>query len=203
MNLISNCCLGAFIYEMQNEEFNNPFMWTMTNTDSFISLMEHYDNINWDSIDFDKFQRSDGEKCYSIIVENKVRINYTHYLQGKKEDHELVKGRDVYDWRAYEYAFKKYQKRTERLLKKKEKPVFLILAELKGKYDYNLENLKRICEAKSRYKLLIITSFEELKKYENERIKIIIDKHPKNESGCFTEQFANMYKNQIVEFINE
>lgn len=202
MNLISNCCVGAFIYEIKNEEFNNPFMWAMTNTDSFIYLMEHYDNINWDNIDFDKFQRSDGKNCYSIIVENKLRINYTHYLQGKKEDHERINGRDVYDWRAYEYSFKKYQKRTERMLKKKENPVFLILAELKGKYDYNLENLKRICEAKTSHKLIIITSFEELKCYENDRIKIIIDKHPKNEKGCFTEDYAKLYADTIYNFLS-
>lgn len=66
MNLISNCCLGAFIYEIKNEEFNNPFMWAMTNTDSFIYLMEHYDTINWDNIDFDKFQRSDGKNVIQL-----------------------------------------------------------------------------------------------------------------------------------------
>ena len=200
MNLIANCCIGAFIYEMQNEEFNNPFMWAKTNTDSFIYLMENYDNINWNNIEINKYKRFDAQTCYSFTVDNNIQIKYPHYIQGKKEDKELINGRDIYDWRAYEYAYNKYQKRTERMLKKKENPVFLILSEMKDGYDYDFNNLKRICEAKTTYKLIIITSFEELKSYENDRIKIIIDKHPKNESGWFTEQFANLYRTQIVDF---
>lgn len=203
MNLISNCCVGGFLYEINNEQFSNPFIWTMTNSDSFIYLLENYDNINWDNIEFDKFKRSDGKLCYSIIVDSKLRINYTHYLQGKKDDHEKKVGRDIYDWRAYEYTYKKYEQRKQRMLDKKEAPFFVILAEMKGKYDYNLNNLIRICQSNIKYKTIIITSFDELKKYENDNLKIIIDKHPKNEKGWFTKDFANLYNNTIMEFLNE
>lgn len=63
MNLIANCCVGGFLYEMNNEQFSNPFIWSMTNTASFIYLIENYDNINWYDIDIDKYQRSDGKNA--------------------------------------------------------------------------------------------------------------------------------------------
>ena len=202
MNLITNCCLGAFVYEQLNKEFNNPFMWCAINTDSFIYLLEHYDKTNFNDVEFDRYTREDGVRCYSLIIENNCRLNYTHYLQGGINDHEKIIGKDIYDYRAYEYCFNKYKTRLARMLENKEPPVFVVLGELVGKYDYNLENLKRICEAKTSHKLLIITSFEELKQYENDRIKIIIDKHPKNEKGCFTEHYAKLYAETIYNFLS-
>lgn len=80
--------------------------------------------------------------------------------------------------------------------------MFFVLAEMKGKFDYNLKNLIKLCKSKINYKTIIITSFDELKQYENDNLKIIIDKHPKNEKGWFTKDFANLYHDTIMKFVN-
>lgn len=198
MNIISNNCLAAFIYEKSNNKFNNPFMWSLTNSASLIYVMEHYKNIDWKNIELDKFTNAHGEKCYSVIVDKNIRINYTHYIQGEKNDNKKIIDRNVYDWRAYEYTYTKYLKRTDRMIKLSENPVFLIMECSKDLYDYNFENLKKICECKTNYKRIIITQYDELKKYEYDTIKIIIDKNPKNDSGFYTEQFADLYKDEIL-----
>ena len=203
MNLIANNCLGAFIYEKNKMQFSNPFIWSLTKADSLIYVMKHYKDINWENIELDKFINAGGEKCYSIIVDDNVRINYTHYIQGSKSDKERIVGRNVYDYRAYEYTFNKYTSRVKRMMCNNEKPVFLILECTKDLYDYNFDKLKEICECDTQYKRIIITQYDKLKKYKNDKIKIIIDKNPKNDSGFYTEQFADLYKENIMEFINE
>ena len=206
-NLIGNCCTTAFIYKQMNVQFNNPFMWAAIWANDFIKLIQSFDEIDFKNPELEKYVLNDKELCYSIILNKNIKINYTHYKQGNQNDHHRIVGPDMYDWRAYEYTFNIFNERTNRMLNDNIKPCFVILGEMKNvpgynlNFDsYNLENLIKICEIPTKHKICIITGHEELLKYQSERIKIIIDKHPKNERGFWTDTFASMYKNEIIKF---
>ena len=207
MNIISKCCLGSFIYKKAGLQFNNPFMWSAIWADDFIKLIQHFEDIDFMNPELEKYILNDREICYSIILDNNIKIHYTHYKQGTKSDNKKIVGNDLYDWRAYEYTLNQFNERTARMLNDKSNVCFVILGEMKNvpgynlKFDtYNLKNLIKIYEIQTKHKICIITSFKELLKYQSDRIKIIIDEHPKNEKGFWTENFATIYKDEIIKF---
>lgn len=206
-NLIGNCCVDSFIYQQRGLKFNNPFMWSAIWADDFIKLIERFDNINFKEPELEKYILNEKEQCYTIILDKDIKINYTHYKQGSQNDNHRIVGPDLYDWKAYEYTYNTFLERTDRMLNDNIKPCFLVLGEMKNvpgyrlNFDsYDLEHLIKICEIKTYHKICIITGYEELLKYNSNRIKIILDKHPKNEKGWMTDTYAKIYNNEIVEF---
>lgn len=47
MNVISNCCIGSFLYQKANYKYSNPFMWSVVLMNSMLNVMTSYDNIIW------------------------------------------------------------------------------------------------------------------------------------------------------------
>ena len=201
MNLISNCCLGAWTYEQAQIEYNNPFMWAKTNADSFLYLMKNYDKIDLENIfTLQKHKRPDGCLYYSIIVNDNLEIEFTHYLEAYKKENEKKLGGDRFIYEAYKYTVEKYQDRVNRLKETNELPTFVILDEKRFDFDYTFENCRKICESDIKYKVLLITEYEELKKYEKPNFKIIIDTTKRTLNECRTQDFANKYHKEIIEF---
>ena len=193
---------------MLNIPYNTPFMWSAIWADDFINLISYFDNLNFDNIELSEYQLNDKEKCYSVILDGIIKIQYTHYKFWPFP--RKVIGNDLLDNNIDKYTLEVFKERTKRMFESKESPTFLILGNMHNvpgynlRFDtYNLQNLIRICEIKTRYKICIITHSRELLNYASDRVKIIIDDHPKNLGYWGTEQFANLYKEQIVEFSNE
>lgn len=55
MNIITNNCLGGFIYrDILKTEYQNPFIWTYIKTNEFIFLCENYNKINFHNYELSK-----------------------------------------------------------------------------------------------------------------------------------------------------
>lgn len=52
MNIICNNCGGADFYNLCKQQFKNPFMWSCIFADDMISLIQKYDTINFNNIEF-------------------------------------------------------------------------------------------------------------------------------------------------------
>lgn len=183
MNIISNCCAGGEFYKrIYKTKYNNPFIWSMLSASDLIYLIENFNNIN-----FLKYEilPVENEDYFSIKVDNKINIIYTHYHY---KNCEMTKNNvDVYYKDIKKYIIEKYNERTQRMLNNSEKPEFFIITYTKHTYDYDYEKTKKIIESLNNkdFKATIITQFYSLIKLSNDKLKIIYDKNVSKTSNNF------------------
>lgn len=126
MNLISQNCLSGNIYKNHlKEEFGNPFIWTVIDFNSMLYLIQ-----NWNTINFKNYELvKDNNWNFSIIIDEKVKVQYVHYIFDPDaktvQIHCNVRG-DIKYCKIWEYIIKKYEERLNRMLDKKEEPIFCI-----------------------------------------------------------------------------
>ena len=79
-NFISNNCIGGRLYECLNEQYQNPFIWTIVMPNDFLYLVENYDKINFKNIkiEYGVFTNRPWKK-YRYLIDNKVGLVAYHY----------------------------------------------------------------------------------------------------------------------------
>ena len=88
-NIISNDCVGAYIYrDCLNTDNLNPFVWCSIDIENFSKLIENYDNINFKNIKCDLITNNSGvcklgSLTPKINIDNIVDVNYFHYIYDK------------------------------------------------------------------------------------------------------------------------
>lgn len=149
MNLISNTCVGACLYKCLNMNYGNPFCWNFIDFNSMYYLIENFENINF--LDFTLIK--DAKWNFSIIIENKIKIQYVHYKFDKNATKIKIVKADVFYNKIWEYIVEKYKERLKRM---NEKPIFIIASIHKYHY-YTEPEIYKICELcrKKNYKLVI------------------------------------------------
>lgn len=134
MNIISNNCVGGFLYNKMNEKYKNPFIWMRITGESLKTLITQYDKI-----DFKKYelQKDENWNMY-IIIDGKVKIHYSHYKFDKVYD-KPTKVNDCIKYnKIWEYVVEKYEKHISNM---SEEPYFVIDA-WDGMYNDDKEQFK-------------------------------------------------------------
>ena len=55
MNIITNNCLGGFIYrDILKTEYQNPFIWTGIEIEKFIDFVDNFDKIDFTNVMIEK-----------------------------------------------------------------------------------------------------------------------------------------------------
>lgn len=177
MNLICNNCGGAYIYNLKNLEYNNPFMWCCIFADDMLTLISEYDNINFNNFDLIRLSKETAnannwtdykERIFGICIDNKLSVYFTHYLFGEYEKPKVIEP-NVFYFRNYEYVYNKFIKRTEKFIKNKEDPIFLIITY--KRHGWTDEKIKNLINMKLKYKVICIT--DKNIHSENDNLKII------------------------------
>lgn len=180
MLVISNLCYGGYFYKYMNVQYNNPFIWCRVYYDSIYYLMN-----NWGTVDFKKFEirlSNSPHNSYEVLVDNSVKIKYTHYLFDPKAESPI---RDMnFDKRIHnywigdirfkdmeKYIFETYTRRVERMLSEKENPVFLLRDDEYPKDGFSKTTIQQIAD-NSKFKTVIITGNKRLST-SNKNCKII------------------------------
>lgn len=151
MNLISqNCLTGDLNRYYFHNEYQNPFVWTVISFNDMYKLINEWDNINFLNYTLVK----DKNWNFSIVIDNKIKIQYVHYKFSPQDNKPRKVGVDIYYNKIWEYIVEKYEKRIKRMLEKNQKPIFCI------------------CNFKTIYKDAIYTKEELsiLEKYNNVKI---------------------------------
>ena len=170
MFVISNNCCGGRLYQQTNQQFNNPFIWMIASYDSIYEVMNNFKNINWYNYEMDKSKLKPN--TFIIRIENKIEINYVHYIFDPKADQIIQKKTfdkeehwtgDVCYNKIWEFVNEKYLERTKRMLELNEKPCFLIRQETLGNNKIK-HDLKDLAECNSNYKRIIITNDNKIKR---------------------------------------
>ena len=197
MNIITNNCVGGFVYkELLNEPYNNPFIWTRIPGESFLELVDNFDNIDFN--DFVLGKVGEGlSNNFKITIQNKIDILYTHYHFDAKCKEIVFAGKrknDIKYNKIWEYIYETYVKRSKRINKNDKK--FIIWYDPKNFFPDSVYKLPNICK-KHKYKCLIFSNLNiELNEYCKQypvKTKWL------NEDGGWHDSFFKEYKNTILE----
>lgn len=125
MNLISHNCLSGYLYKNHlNERFENPFIWTVIDFNSFIYMIK-----NWEKINFNNYVLCKDEKWnFYIIIDEHIKIQYVHYKFDKNVSFcdKTGPGTDIRSNKIWEYIIEKYEERVSRMITNNEKPIFCV-----------------------------------------------------------------------------
>lgn len=125
MNLISNRCLGAYIYrDILKEKYENPFIWTGMYKDDYKYLMEHFEDINFKNFKIKENPYNLPQKTFlGIVIDDKVRVNYSHIRQQAGALKPIIKGTYIFVDDREKYIREKYLERLKRMYE--HKPIFV------------------------------------------------------------------------------
>ena len=71
MNIISNNCVGGFLYNIKKEKYKNPFIWMRVTGESLKHLI-----LDYDKIDFTNYELTKDNKN----KQSKVKKGYILYI---------------------------------------------------------------------------------------------------------------------------
>lgn len=137
MNLITNRCLGGYIYrDILKERYENPFIWTGIWDEYFNILFENYNSINFKNFKVCYDENHPVEKYY-ILIDNAIRVNYGHILLDPNAITPTPKDVNIYTNDPMKYVKEKYIERLERMTK----PPTFIYMDLDYSNNYELADI--------------------------------------------------------------
>ena len=175
MNLISNCCAGAYIYrDYLKIQYPNPFMWSSIATyEDQYNLIKYYHKINFRNVELIKFSDyipitywKDFSTQYHFLmglnVDNTFKVFWVHNYYDPTCKTPKNIGGEVYYCRNYEYTLDKWNERIERM-NLQESPIFVILTQRNHglTHDDSVSLLNSFPDAH----IIMITSWEDLLKH--------------------------------------
>lgn len=190
MKLIGNNCYTGFLLKRIGQQFNTPFVWNRIMPDSYLRLVQYYNNINWANIKMFRtgdvltaYRNIEDANAFGMTIDNLVTVYWWHYRYDANAKTPIVKSPNIYYCKNYEYTLHKYISRTKRMLHTADEPIFVYhsnTAQL-NTTELNLIDspdylLKIITAAnQSNHKLVLITQFAELQKYSSSNICVIVN----------------------------
>lgn len=154
---ITQNCISRQLYMLSNCQYETPFINTVIDFKSMKYLIEHWNDINFYNYELVK----DSQWNFSIIIDEKVKIQYVHYKFSATAKTLMVKDDELYYNKIWEFIIEKYESRLKRMQASKKLPVFILTDTLSLYKDaiYTNEQLKEL----SKYKNVII--FYGMKQY--------------------------------------
>jgi hypothetical protein len=174
MNIVSNSCIGAYLHkQFLKKPFNNPFMWTVVDFDSFVYLIE-----NWKNINFQNYELVKDEKWnFSIIIDDKVKLQFVHYkFNPNYKTPTLDKLGNILYYKIWEYIVEKYEERISRMLTLTEEPIFCVcnFNTIYADSIYSKEQLEKLSSYKNVH---ILTGCEQMNIHEaSKRMNLFLSK---------------------------
>lgn len=175
-NIIGNSCVSSFITnDLLHQQFINPFCWATLDFNSMYNLIKYYDTINWKNYEIIK----DNKWMFYTLIDNKVKIRWAHYKFSPKDTKLRKVKPDVNYCKIWEYINEKYNLRIDRMLKYKIEPIFIV-GSLHSGHWYTKDQIKKICEIQTNYKIIIVNNNYD---FSNEYPNIIFHKTKFKEEG--------------------
>lgn len=184
MNIISNCCAGAYYYrDYLKSQYQNPFIWNIISSYDIYNLIKNYDHIdftNYEMIKYDRYFKTglNGvvESQYHYVVglniDNTFNVFYPHNYYDPKRKTPVIDNACCWYYRNFEYTVDNYEKRVRRMLLSKEPPIYLILTQNQLNYTEEISN--RILSDFINDQIIMITSYKSLQKLATTKHRIIL-----------------------------
>ena len=116
MNIIASNCVGARLYEIANQQFTNPFMWSIVLPKDFIFLIKNFNQLDFNHITPINIYW-DESKCDvpALIIDNKIKVIYIHHKQDKNALYPIKRGINLYYKDIFSYLIDAWKRRIKRL----------------------------------------------------------------------------------------
>ena len=159
MNIISNCCAGAEFYKkvLNVKCFPNPFIWASVCPDDIKELIKNYNKINFDN--YKIFNEKDNKNKFYILVDNKIKLHFTHHIYSQKYTKPTYIDADCYYNKMEDYILTKYKQRIEVMKKENSKPNFLILTD-RERNTFTINDVNDVININTDYKIIICSPNE-------------------------------------------
>lgn len=80
--IIANNCLAADLYYSNHKKYDHPFMWCVLLHNDLLNLIKNFKTLNYNN--FYLKHNEHIKNAYDLIIDNKVKIQYLHYLKDDK-----------------------------------------------------------------------------------------------------------------------
>ena len=191
MNIITNRCLGGYIYrDILHEPYKNPFIWTGIHSDSFNYLFKNYRNINFKNVVLG-FNENKFHTPY-LLIEDKCKVNYDHVIFKEAANIPEIIGNNIYIADTRKYTLDKYHERLKRMT---EEPIFLYL-DLDFTKNYKISAIAK--EIKQR--LGILTVDKDFEKNEFTDVRYIV--HQDWKTVSWWDYLQEHHTQDIMDLIN-
>lgn len=161
MSLISNSCVTGYLYKDYFKiPFQNPFIWSYIDINSFINLMINYQTLNYNNIKM--------ENTNHIIIDGLVDVHYLHYVKDSTYNvPTYIKSDNTIRYKNIEdYVIDKYKSRLKRM-SVNEEPIFIIA----HSYKYlTIKDLQLLANTNLIYQCLVYNDVSIV--HANPRLKI-------------------------------
>ncbi len=162
MNIISNNCLGGFIYkDFLQIKYENPFIFSLMDYDDFLYLLENYETIDFEN--FELIKESEKFENFGIIIEGKIKVRFIHSKFDKEckiptikvfhDEKTMRTVTDIYYNKIWEYIVEKYLSRIKRMPKR----IDLIALDVDDDNDIDVNKILEVCKEKN-YKVFVCTN---------------------------------------------
>ena len=197
-NFVANSCIGAWYYELIQQKYNNPFVWTAIEWEYFFNLYSNIDELDYGNIKIEH----DDTWLFQLIIDDCVRVNYNHHIFDPtaitmtKQDH------DLHYCKIWEVIVDNYVKRIKRMLVNKYTNIFML--EYNDKYKPNDSLLLKFVNFQSPYKLIVFLPYHihpEFPIHYTDKILIIRDERI-NDGKTANKVFSYAHRDMILSFIN-
>ena len=184
MNIISNRCIGAYIYrDIIKTKFQNPFVWSRINKQYFNYLFEHYSIINFYNYELGKID--DELSMFYLNIDNKVRVEYRHIVF----DADCKEQKNIKNT-PWELVVSNYDKSLKRM---KAEPLFFYM-DIDKKLDIFHNYIITDIAKRIKKKIVILTTNDNYT--QNEYVKIIkIKEQDWNKTDWWKYIKTNYFKN--------
>lgn len=127
MFIISNNCLGGFIYrDILHTQYASPFIWTSIQPDDYIRLIDEFDTIDIENVEIIK-EKEGLPNNFDILLNNTYHVHNHHMWFNKDAKVPTVFGPNMCDvnyCKIWEYIYNNWTRRSRRA-KEEAKKLFL------------------------------------------------------------------------------
>ena len=199
MFIISNNCLGGFIYrDILKTQYASPFIWTSVHPDEYIQMIDEFANIDLENAEIVK-EKEGLSNNFDILLCEKYHVHNQHMWFNKNVKMPTISGPnkcDVNYCKIWEYIYDNWMRRSKRA-KKEEKKLFLF-------YDNyglckNPQKLTDVMKKHSEYTCIAFTD-KEIISLENLIVKKI-DFSWGDEPGGWYNSFMKTHKKFLEEYL--
>lgn len=202
MNLIGNCCISNHLLRKYGYGNTNPFTWINMDFTSFYNLLTEWTSIDFSIIDFIRIPHPwiKSTYQYSLLIDDKVKLDYVHYVFDPYYTSPKVNGVDVKYCKIWEYILNQYNKHVDIMKQSNLPPQFVLEWE---HMDYRENEFDKLLNTELKYKVAVITYNKKYANISKENLLVIYDdkKRGRDPNGSPPLYFANKYHNTIFNFL--
>lgn len=170
-NFISNNCIGGRLYQCLNEQYQNPFIWTIVMPEDFLYLVENYDKIDFKNIKIENGVFTNRScKKHRYLIDGKIGLVAYHYEKDSNVEKPTKIGSDLHISDIENYMVSKYLQRLERM--RLTKPIFVFSGFSLPQFDVSNKDIEKFLSIETPYKRILLVRNKDFLRRKVENTKI-------------------------------